>query len=101
MELVERVTAFFGGPSFSQLRFLTNNAHRQCDQDGGRDENRQDEKEDPAIAPAGIALSHGVILDRKVNGNCHEIVCLASENVFGQIPLPSGEGLMPKKSAEE
>src|SRR5580765_7930250 len=49
-ELVECITAFLGGPSLSQFRFLADDAHRQCDQDGGWNENPQNEKEDPAIA---------------------------------------------------
>jgi hypothetical protein len=94
-------------------------AHRQSD-DSGWNENRQNEEEDPASAPAGIALVHGVILDRKVNGNCHEIVwtglryqepgnegkvphLFKFEKCLGRIPRPKGEGLrsMAEETGEE
>jgi hypothetical protein len=73
-KLVEGITAFFRGSSVSEFRFLTHDPNRQSNQDSGWNENRQNEQEDSAIAPAIIVLIHGDILDRKVNRYCHEIV---------------------------
>ena len=48
------------------------------------------------MAPASIALVHGVILDRKVNGNCHEIVRSATGS-----PGWVGDHCCPSFSAED